>query len=149
MRNQSQAPSEHTSRESQSDNIKWLLHTHIVVVHGKKTVSMDIKPQNAVIQQVMHHAYAIGDTIIAFGSHNAKDSCSDDSFEMLSTMNTQMDKAGIESIAFTALIKAAEKLGYDDDFDIADRLERGSYQAYAKLLSSYVCESLLYHFITV
>ncbi|KAH9828977.1 uncharacterized protein C8Q71DRAFT_792233 [Rhodofomes roseus] len=101
---------------------------------------MDIKPQSSVIQKVIHHSYAIGDCIMVFGSSYSISNAPD--LDFVTSKHTVMEKAGLDAVALTALIRAAEMLGYDDDFDIADRLERGSHDDYTKPLTNYVAHRL-------
>lgn len=50
-----------------------------------------------------------------------------------------MQKDYLDKLAFKALVASADKLGYDGEKDIADRLERGSYQSYIKPIVFVAC----------
>ncbi|TFY59332.1 hypothetical protein EVJ58_g5847 [Rhodofomes roseus] len=67
-RGKKKAPAEHTVSDSEDDGSPWLPRTNLNEVDAK---GMDIKPQNGVIKQVMRHAFAIGDRMIAFGSQDS------------------------------------------------------------------------------
>lgn len=127
---------EHTASDSEDDGLPWLPRTNLNEVDAK---GMDIKPQNGVIKQVMRHAFAIGDRMIVFGSQDSAQTNGRPDFDMLNSMSTPMDKVLLDKIALAALVSAAENLGYgDNDYDVADRLERGSYRHYIKPITTYV-----------
>lgn len=137
-RGKARAPAEDVVSDSEDDGSPWLPRTNL---NNVTAAGIDIKPQNSVIKQVMRHAYAISDCMIVFGSEDSAQTNGRPDFDVLNSMSTPMDKATLDKIAFAALVRAAEKLGYgDDDYDVADRLERGSYCHYVKPITSYVCQ---------
>ncbi|KAH9830940.1 uncharacterized protein C8Q71DRAFT_862079 [Rhodofomes roseus] len=91
------------------DGIKWLPRTRIKIVQNPKSVKMVKKAQNANVQQVMSHAYVLGDRMMVFGRE--EDRGLNVTSDALNTMLTPMDKAGIDRIGLEALIQSADVLG--------------------------------------
>ncbi|KAH9905101.1 uncharacterized protein B0H18DRAFT_1132188, partial [Fomitopsis serialis] len=118
-----------------SDNMVWMARTEIDVIQGKRSINMQMKDQNAIMQQVLHRAFEIGDRIIAFGSDDESVLSMD--FAALHGIITPFEKDGMDGIALRAMIEAAEQLGYDGDGDIAQRLELGSTRNYIRPLVSH------------
>ncbi|KAI0728102.1 hypothetical protein C8Q72DRAFT_795404 [Fomitopsis betulina] len=139
-RGKKKSPVEHTASDSEDDGLPWLPRTNLNEVDAK---GMDIKPQNGVIKQVMRHVFAIGNRMIVFGSQDLAQTNGRPDFDMLNSMSTPMDKVLLDKIALAALVSAAENLGYgDNDYNVADRLERGSYRHYIKPITTYVAHRL-------
>lgn len=117
-------------------SIKWMPHTEIALkTGGGRVKKINSKPQTTMISQLLHHSYPISDCYLVFGGLEDKSI----EFSELKTMETPMQKDHVNKIVFKALVEATEKLGYDGEGDIADRLERGSYNDYTKPLMAYVC----------
>ncbi|KAH9914261.1 uncharacterized protein B0H18DRAFT_1125738 [Fomitopsis serialis] len=127
----------HTGREDDDD--RWMPRTCIVINCKSRSVTMDIKPQSALMEQVIHNSYTVGDRMMAFGFEDPVDYAS---FDDLQEMTNPMDKAGLEDIALEALISASDKLGYTGQGDVSERLEKGSYSDYVKPLTAYVSHRL-------
>ncbi|KAH9929369.1 uncharacterized protein B0H18DRAFT_1117412 [Fomitopsis serialis] len=127
----------HVRRED--DNGRWRSRTHIIVNYKSRSVTMDIKPQSALMGQVIHNSYVIGDRMMAFGFENPVDYASLDDIQ---EMTNPMDKAGLEDIALEALICSSDKLGYTGQGDVSERLEKGSYDDYVRPITAYVSHRL-------
>lgn len=130
---ESKAKVPHASQVNEDSTVVWQPHTEIVLKHGGvKSMKIDLKPQNADVQQLIHDSYPIGDQLLVFGHDDQPLK-----FSHLKIMETPMQKECVDKIAFKALVKAADKLQFDGEGDFADRLERGSYDRYAKPLLTY------------
>ncbi|TFY52152.1 hypothetical protein EVJ58_g10168 [Rhodofomes roseus] len=126
--------------DADDGSIEWMEHTEIKFKPGTgRAKKIDSKPQLTTISQVLHHSYPIGDRYVVFGGLQDKPI----RFSELKTMETPLQKEHIDKIAFKALVEAAEKLGYDGEGVIADRLEHGSFNNYAKPLMAYVSQRLI------
>lgn len=84
----------------------WLPRTGIVIHFEGKTPTIQMKAQSTVIADVLRLSFEIG---------KIKMAC-DDKY-------SPMALGGLEKIAADALVAAADKLKYDGENDIADRLE--------------------------
>ncbi|KZT63718.1 hypothetical protein DAEQUDRAFT_741753 [Daedalea quercina L-15889] len=119
-----------------SGDMVWEPHTDIIVIPGPRSFRIEIKPQNAIMQQVICHSYSIAYQLVIFGWH-AKEQVLDMTLTALTSLVTPMQKDGLDIIARMALVEAADMLGYDGEGDIADHLERGTYPDYVKPLVAY------------
>ncbi|KAH9840304.1 uncharacterized protein C8Q71DRAFT_721998 [Rhodofomes roseus] len=128
------------SVDSKHNSIKWRARTMITIIENPKSVKMAKRAQNGNVQQVMSHAYILGDQMMVFGRKD--DRGLDITINTVNTMLTPLDKAGVDRIAYEALVQAADVLGYTGEGDIADRLERGVWEHYAKPLAGYVAHRL-------
>ncbi|KAH9838566.1 uncharacterized protein C8Q71DRAFT_856503 [Rhodofomes roseus] len=131
-----QAQTHHSGSASVSskmhDNIKWLPRSNITVIKLPKSTKMGKKAQDGEVQQVMSHAYTLGEQMMVFG--RAEDRELDITIDALNTMVTPMDKIGLDRIAYDALVQSADTLGYGGEGDIAHRLEDGSFEDYTRPL---------------
>ncbi|TFY50700.1 hypothetical protein EVJ58_g10929 [Rhodofomes roseus] len=121
------------SVDNKHNSIKWRARTMIAIIENPKSVKMAKRAQNGNVQQVMSHAYILGDQMVVFG--RKEDRGLDITINTVNTMLTPLDKAGVDRIAYEALVQAADVLGYTGEGDIADRLERGVWEHYAKPLA--------------
>ncbi|KAH9924054.1 uncharacterized protein B0H18DRAFT_1120129 [Fomitopsis serialis] len=118
--------------------IKWLSRTDIEIIRRKHSVKIDIKPQSAVIIQLIHFSYGFGDQMVVFGREEDRQLKTAADFSDVNSMLTPLEKDGLDRMAYEALVQAADGLGYGGHGDIAQRLEIGSDEDYAKPLRAYL-----------
>jgi hypothetical protein len=95
--------------------------------------------QSKYIQALIHRAVNLGKRYIFLGPPEDDEMMIDD----VPNMATPFSVTGLHSIAFLALLSAAEQLGYTDGNDVYDRLKNGSEELYIKPLRNHVRVSLL------
>lgn len=111
----------HASQINNSDNddIAWMQRTEIKLKpRGVRSLKIDIKLQNAAMQQVIHHGIAIGNKVVVFG--HGEESLN---FAQLKTMDTPLQKEHLDKIALKMLLDTTNLLSFDGEGDVADRLE--------------------------
>ncbi|KAI0765847.1 hypothetical protein BD413DRAFT_615387 [Trametes elegans] len=92
---------------------------------SRNTYLLKIKGLGREMNDVVHHAFTKARLFLTLGYGNIIEDP-----EETSQMPTPVGLKGIELLALEALIAAAEERGYDSQYDIADRLERGDEQLY-------------------
>ena len=125
-----------SEREDPDDDKKnWLPHTEIKL--SGSTACVNIKPQSKYIQALIHRAVNLGEQYIFLGP------LEDDEITISDVphMTTPFSMTGLHSIVFSALLSAAQQLGYTDEDDIYDRLKNGSEESYVKPLHYHICDS--------
>ncbi|THV05938.1 hypothetical protein K435DRAFT_960758 [Dendrothele bispora CBS 962.96] len=100
--------------------IPWLEHTDLTTSQRGRTFTTAMSGQTPEMHKVMEQA-------IKVGKH-----------KMLLDHTFCPVGQELKQIAFAALIAAAEELGFDGEYDIADRLERGDNDRYIKPLVNYI-----------
>jgi hypothetical protein len=117
--------------DSESEKIVWLSCTKIVLKSGR----INIKAQSKYIQALLRLAIDLGERYIFLGPPG------DDAITVneASNMTTPFSVTGLHSIAFTALVSAAQQLTYVDEGDVYDRLQKGS-ELYVKPLRTHVSD---------
>jgi hypothetical protein len=107
----------------------WLPCTKINLKNGR----INIKAQSNYIQVLLRLAIDLGERYIFLGPPG------DDATTVneASNMTTPFSVMGLHSIAFIALVSAAEQLSYVDEGDVYDRLQQGS-ESYVKPLRTHV-----------
>ncbi|KAF5333838.1 hypothetical protein D9758_017423 [Tetrapyrgos nigripes] len=104
--------------------IDWVPRSDITLEAYKETTrsyKLCLKSQNSDIRGVINRARILG--VIMLVSSIDSNKC-------------PVSK-NLRSVALTALVKAADQLGYDGEGDIADRLERGDILKYIKPMAKY------------
>ncbi|THU88809.1 hypothetical protein K435DRAFT_865908 [Dendrothele bispora CBS 962.96] len=107
---------------------KWHARTNIVLdsyTPTTRTFTISLTSQNTEIKAVIDKTLKYGTLMLI----------SDDGHCGLSI-------TGLKALAYSALISAAEDEGYDGEYDIADRLERGDSRKYKDPLIKYVCQRI-------
>jgi hypothetical protein len=122
-----------SEREDGDKERDWLPRTEITILSGSTRVN--IKPQSKHIQALIHRAVNLGERYIFLGPPEDDEIAIGD----VPNMTTPFSVTGLHSIAFSALLSAAEQLGYTDEDDIYDRLNDGSEESYIKPLCYHVC----------
>ena len=129
------------SKSENEDNIVdenyWLPRTEIKLSGNAR---VNIKPQSKYIQALIHRAVDLGERYVFLGPPEDDEIAIGD----VPNMTTPFSVAGLHSIAFSALLSAAQQLGYTDDDDIYDRLQNGSEESYIKPLRYHVCDSIIF-----
>lgn len=110
----------------------WLPCTKIILKSGR----INIKAQSKYIQTLLRLAIDLGERYIFLGPPLGDDSIT---VNGASNMTTPFSVTGLHSIAFMALVSAAEQLMYIDKGDVYDRLQHGSEQ-YVKPLRTHVSD---------
>lgn len=120
-----------TGKDS-ADDTPWLPRTNLkIYMKSKKTAVIGLKDQDPELQKVIHASYEFGKLALVVGNPNGLLEMSN---EAVLKMSTPFGTRGLEHIALLALIRAAERNGYDGEFDIAHRLEAGSETLYIEPL---------------
>ena len=125
-----------TKSQIKSDKEKvWLPQTDIELAFSGSTARVNLKPQSKHIQVLICRAVNLGERYIFLGPPG------DDEIAIgeVPDMTTPFSVTGLHSIAFLALVAAAQQLDYTEDGDIYDRLWTGSEESYVKPLRSHVC----------
>jgi hypothetical protein len=109
----------------------WLPSTKIKLKSGR----INIKAQSRYIQALLRLAINLGERYIFLGPPG------DDAITIdeASNMTTPFSVTGLHSIAFMALVSAAQQLKYVDEGDVYDRLQQGS-ELYVKPLRTHVSD---------
>ncbi|KAI0630882.1 hypothetical protein C8Q77DRAFT_1211794 [Trametes polyzona] len=134
--------SESASELSQDTDgtIPWLPHTYIntaLRALTKNTWGLSLKLCSPEIQRVMREGFERGMAYLALGSGIPLNHPTD-----AAGMVTPFGLHGMEQISLGALITAADALGYDSEYDIADHLERGNERDYIAPMRSYTAHRL-------
>lgn len=122
--------------------VAWLPHTDITRALKRKSENrfgINIKKCPDEVQEVLRASFDRGMILLAFGDGTVYP---DIAVLQSESFVTPFEMQGIERISLDALITAAETLGFDGQYDIADRLETGSEREYIGPLRSYVSLSL-------
>ncbi|CDO75781.1 hypothetical protein BN946_scf184792.g3 [Trametes cinnabarina] len=122
------------------ESTPWLAHTDISNALRKasaNTYSLSLSHCGPEIRRVMQTSFERGKAIIALG-----DGTDYLKPEQVEGMHTPFEARGLDRIAISAIIAAAEDLGYGNAYDIADRLERGSEQKYIAPMRAYTAQRL-------
>ena len=114
---------------------EWLPRTEIILSGSTR---VNIKPQSKYIQALIHRAVDLGERYIFLGPPEDDETAIGD----VPNMTTPFSVTGLHSIAFSALLSAAQQLGYTDEDDIYDRLKDGSEESYIKPLHYHVHDSI-------
>lgn len=125
--------SEHEDGDKERD---WLPRTEIILSGSTR---VNIKPQSKYIQALIHRAVDLGERYIFLGPPGDDEIAISD----IPNMTTPFSVTGLHSIAFSALLSAAQQLGYTDEDDIYDRLKNGSEESYVKPLRYHVRDSII------
>ncbi len=132
----SSKPAEYSDSESDSDAILWLPRTDIsraLKKVTKNTQSVGLNNCRIEMKRVLRTSFELGTVYFAMG-YGPVLTDPDEAATMVTPFGTQ----GIDQISLGALISAAKSLGYDEDYDIAHRLEEGSERHYVAPLRNYV-----------
>jgi hypothetical protein len=109
----------------------WLPCTKIVLKSGR----INIKAQSKYIQTLLRLAIDLGERYIFLGPPVDEEITVNEA----SNMTTPFSVTGLHSIAFIALVSAAQQLMYVDEGDVHDRLQQGS-ELYVKPLRTHVSD---------
>ncbi|KAL1945897.1 hypothetical protein VTO73DRAFT_1899 [Trametes versicolor] len=138
--------SEQSEEGANSDDdepaVAWLLHTDITRALKRKSENrfgINIKKCPDEVQEVLRASFDRGMILLAFGDGTVYP---DIAVLQSESFVTPFEMQGIERISLDALITAAETLGFDGQYDIADHLETGSEREYIGPLRSYISLSL-------
>ncbi|KAI0824322.1 hypothetical protein BC628DRAFT_1307634 [Trametes gibbosa] len=126
--------------DSDSDSIPWLPRTDIsraLKKVTKNTQSVGLNDCRIEMKRVLRTSFGIGISNLAMGYGPALTD-PEEAKEMMTPFASQ----GIDQISLGALILAAKRLGYDQDYDIAHRLEEGSERHYVAPLRNYTAHRL-------
>lgn len=132
----SKQAAEFSESDSDSDSIPWLPRTDIsraLKKVTKNTQSVGLNDCRIEMKRVLRTSFEIGIGNLAMGYGPALTD-PEEAKEMVTPFASQ----GIDQISLGALILAAKRLGYDQDYDIAHRLEEGSERHYVAPLRNYV-----------
>jgi hypothetical protein len=121
--NDSGASTGDESGTSEEEGREWKKHTELVRGRGKV---LEMGDQNNHIKKVVHKAIEIAIIMLFFN---------------IDGLNP-FGVTGMDKIGHAALKDAADKLGYDEEGDILDRLQSGSYGRYVKHMAKLVCPLL-------
>jgi hypothetical protein len=121
--------SDHEDSDQERD---WLKRTEIIL--SGSTPRVNIKPQSKYIQALIYCAVDLGERYIFLGPPEDEEITTDD----VGNMTTPFSVTGLHSIAFSALLSAAQQLVYTDENDVYDRLTNGSEELYIKPLRYHV-----------
>lgn len=119
---QQQAPA--INAPAQQDPTPWLPRTNIVLqpfTETTRSFKISLSAQNSSIKAVIGAAIKYGAVQLIVN----------DKF-------CGLKSTGLKELTIASLLHASEEKGFDGEFDIADRLERGSNDRYIKPLTRYV-----------
>jgi len=117
------APDDHSDEESDLET-KWLPRTNIALkpfTTATRSFSIDKGPQNESIKTVIASAWRHGSLMM-----------------ISNTKFCPVTVSGLHEIAREALLWAADDAGFDGEYDILDRMERGDESKYMLPLVKYV-----------
>ena len=121
-------------QEEPVDIVAWKTRTDIVLTKGGSGTKLNMGSQNSTMRDVLRESFEIGRRYLAFGIPGDEKVM----VEEVANLLTPMAPAGLNRLCLRALIAAAEGLGFEGEFDVADRLERGSEKQYISPLVNHV-----------
>ncbi|KAH9946455.1 hypothetical protein B0H21DRAFT_822759 [Amylocystis lapponica] len=124
------------------DGRPWKPCTELELTFNRNTPEIKLRRQRPEITAVLCQSFVLGAYQLVFGRYIDGDEDPAVIGAATSTVATPMVSGGLERIALEALIKAAESLGFDGEFNIAHRLEDGSADFYIQPLWSYTVHRL-------
>ncbi|KAI0629505.1 hypothetical protein C8Q77DRAFT_1161114 [Trametes polyzona] len=123
-----------------SGEVAWLTHTDIsnaLEVQSKKKWKLGLKELGPEMGKVVRASFDRAKILLALGNGTVYGDP-----DQLDHSSTPFESQGMENVALTALVVAAEHLGYGEPYDIADRLETDHSERYTIPLCAYVVKRI-------